>query len=67
MPEPLRWIPRKYGTQAPVHLLIPQPDGNTALIPTVKVTKSSKELKIFFNPTGDGLHHQAQMRKKGLI
>ena len=30
------------------------------------MTESSKELGFFFNPAGDGTHHQTEMKGKGL-
>ena len=54
LPEPLGWITRKDGTEAPTHLSTPQPDGNTALIPTVEVTELSKEFGFSLTQQGTG-------------
>ena len=67
LPDPIGHVTLKDDTQAPAHLTIPQPDGGTALIPTIEVAESSKELGSFFNPAEDGTHHQTEMKGKGLM
>ena len=66
LPDPINHVTLKDGTQAPSHLTVPQPDGGRALIPTIEVTESSKELGFFFNPAGDETLHQMEMKGKGL-
>ena len=57
LPDPMSHVTLKDGKQAPSHLTVPQLDGGTALIPTIEVTETLKELGFFFNPAGDGAHH----------
>ena len=57
-PDPISHMILKDNTQVPAYLTVLQPNGRTALIPTIEVTESLEELGFFFSPAGDVMHHQ---------
>ena len=61
------WKDRKGNTHTKsAYLTIPQPDGSSALIPTLEVDNLSKGLGVHFTPLGDGAEHLTAMQEKGL-
>ena len=66
LPDPIGHVRLKDGTQAPAHPTIPQLNGGKALTPNIEVIEFSKELGFFFNPVGNDMHHQIEIKGKGL-
>ena len=66
LPPPIWYVTREDESVAPAHITVPQPDGSTALIPTMEVMEFSKGLGVLFNVAGDGTDHLINMKKKGL-
>ena len=68
LPTPIGQVVIYYeGTRAPAHIRIPQPDGSTALIPTLKITESAKGLGVYFNVVGGGTDHLSHIQEKGMM
>jgi len=61
-------IPAEETGRAPLksHIVVPQPDGSVAPIPTLDCKQPSKMLGIHFAPLDDGKEHILQMCKKGM-
>jgi len=65
LPPPIAKVKMKDKSEAPAHILIPQPDGIAVPIATLDIDQSAEMLGVFFNPLGDGLDHITAMREKG--
>ena len=54
------------GTLAPAHIIIPQPVGSTALIPTLNISELAKGSGVYLNVVGGGIDHLSNIRDKGM-
>ena len=66
LPPPSSIITDEDGKQHPSHITVPMPDGTDVPIPTLDVKTPTKMLGSWFTPIGDGSHHIASCRQKGI-
>ena len=55
------------GTLAPAHIIIPQPDGSTTLVPMLDITESAEGLRVYFNVVGSRTNYLSNMWEKGMM
>jgi hypothetical protein len=66
LPAPSSSIPQIEGPPPPSHIIVPLPDGTSALIPTLPPTTASLTLGIWFGSASQGTKHITKMCQKGI-